>query len=159
MEATKKTNKKPKRISEHISYHEATRSNYAKRNNIKNVPNNQQVKNMVQLAEKIFEPLREWVGGPIKINSMFRSKELNRGIGGSFTSSHLDGNAFDITNMGGKTNKEIFDWVRQNLDYDQLIWEFGKYEPHWLHISYVKGKNRKQDLIIRKKGLYHFYTE
>ena len=145
MEATKKQSKEPKRISEHISYHEAIRSDYAKRNNIKNEPNKQQVKNMV--------------GEPIKINSMFRSKELNRGIGGSFTSSHLDGNAFDITNMGGKTNKEIFDWVRKNLDYDQIIWEYGKNEPQWLHISYVKGKNRKQDLIIRKKGLYLFYTE
>jgi zinc D-Ala-D-Ala carboxypeptidase len=155
MEATKKT----KNISEHISYHEATHSNHAKRNNIKNEPNKQQVKNMVLLAEKVFEPLREWVGKPIKINSMFRSKELNRSLGGSFTSSHLDGNAFDITNMGGKTNKEIFDWVRAHLDYDQIIWEYGKHEPQWLHISYNKGKNRKQALITRKKGLYHFYTE
>ncbi len=159
MEATKKTNKKPKNISEHISYKEATYSNHAKRNNIKNVPTKEQIKNMVLLAEKVFEPLREWVGEPIKINSMFRSKELNRSLGGSFTSSHLDGKAFDITNMGGKTNKEIFDWVRANLEYDQIIWEYGKYEPHWVHISFNKGKNRKQALITRKKGLYTFYSE
>jgi len=145
-----------KRISKHISYKEAVGSNYAKQKGIKNKPNEEQVENMKLLAEEVFEPLREWVDAPIKVNSMFRSLELNTALKGSKTSSHMKGEAMDITSMGGKSNLEMFHWIKDNLCFDQLIWEFGK-EPKWLHVSYNKDNNRKQVLVTKKKGVYYTY--
>ena len=144
-----------KRISKHISYKEAVGSNYAKQKGIKNKPNEEQVENMKLLAEKVFEPLREWVDAPIKVNSMFRSLELNTALKGSKTSSHMNGEAMDITSMGGKSNLEMFHYIKDNLCFDQLIWEFGK-EPKWLHVSYSKN-NRKQVLVTKKRGVYYTY--
>jgi hypothetical protein len=145
-----------KRISKHISYKEAVGSNYAKQKGIKNKPNEEQVENMKLLSEKVFEPLREWVDAPIKVNSMFRSLELNTALKGSKTSSHMKGEAMDITSMGGKSNLEMFYWIKDNLEFDQLIWEFGK-EPKWLHVSYSAVKNRKQILVTKKRGVYYTY--
>jgi len=145
-----------KKISKHISYKEAVGSNYAKQYGIKNKPNEEQVESMQLLAEKVFEPLREWVGAPIKVNSMFRSLELNTALKGAARSSHLRGEAFDITSMGGKSNLEMFHYIRTELDFDQLIWEFGA-EPKWLHVSYKKEKNRKQVLVTKKRGVYYTY--
>ena len=145
-----------KRISKHISYKEAVGSNYAKQKGIKNKPNEEQVENMKLLAEKVFEPLREWVGCPIKVNSMFRSLELNTALKGSRTSSHMKGEAMDITSMGRKSNLEMFHYIKDNLEFDQLIWEFGK-EPKWLHVSYSPVKNRKQVLVTKKRGVYYTY--
>ena len=145
-----------KRISKHISYKEAVGSNYAKQKGIKNKPNEEQVENMKLLAEKVFEPLREWVDAPIKVNSMFRSLELNTALKGSKTSSHMNGEAMDITSMGGKSNLEMFHYIKDNLEFDQLIWEFGK-EPKWLHVSYNKDNNRKQVLVTKKRGVYYTY--
>jgi len=145
-----------KRISKHISYKEAVGSNYAKQSGIKNKPNEEQVENMKLLAKEVFEPLREWVDEPIKVNSMFRSLELNTALKGSKTSSHMNGEAMDITSMGGKSNLEMFHWIKDNLEFDQLIWEFGK-EPKWLHVSYSAVKNRKQVLVTKKRGVYYTY--
>jgi hypothetical protein len=150
-----------KRISKHISYKEATGSNYAKQYGIKNKPNEEQVENMKLLAKKVFEPLREWVGCPIRVNSMFRSLELNTALKGSITSSHMKGEAMDITSMSCdkedcKTNLDMFHYIKDNLDFDQLIWEFGA-EPKWLHVSYNKDKNRKQVLVTKRQGVYYTY--
>ena len=145
-----------KRISKHISYKEAVGSNYAKQKGIKNKPNEEQVENMKLLAEEVFEPLKEWVDAPIKVNSMFRSKELNSAIKGSLKSSHLNGEAMEITSMGGKSNLEMFHYIRTELDFDQLIWEFGA-EPKCLHVSYNKDNNRKQVLVTKKRGVYYTY--
>jgi zinc D-Ala-D-Ala carboxypeptidase len=145
-----------KRISKHISYKEAVGSNYAKQKGISNKPNEEQVENMKLLAEEVFEPLREWVDAPIKVNSMFRSLELNTALKGSKTSSHMNGEAMDITSMGGKSNLEMFHWIKDNLEFDQLIWEFGK-EPKWLHVSFNKDNNRKQVLVTKKRGVYYTY--
>jgi len=144
-----------KRISKHISYKEAVGSNYAKQKGIKNKPNEEQVENMKLLAEEVFEPLREWVDAPIKVNSMFRSLELNTALKGSKTSSHMNGEAMDITSMGGKSNLEMFHYIKDNLEFDQLIWEFGK-EPKWLHVSFSKN-NRQQVLVTKKRGVYYTY--
>ena len=145
-----------KRISKHISYKEAVGSNYAKQKGIKNKPNEEQVENMKLLAEEVFEPLREWVDAPIKVNSMFRSLELNTALKGSKTSSHMKGEAMDITSMGGKSNLEMFHYIKDNLCFDQLIWEFGK-EPKWLHVSFNKNNNRKQVLVTKRPGVYYTY--
>ena len=144
-----------KRISKHISYKEAVGSNYAKQKGIKNKPNEDQVENMKLLAEEVFEPLREWVDAPIKVNSMFRSLELNTALKGSKTSSHMNGEAMDITSMGGKSNLEMFHWIKDNLCFDQLIWEFGA-APKWLHVSFNKD-NRQQVLVTKKRGVYYTY--
>ena len=93
------------KISDNITYAEAIHSNTAKRRGIDNTPNPAQVETMKVTAEKIFEPLRKWVGGPIKVNSFFRSAELNTAIGGSKTSQHCKGQAIDIDDVFGyKTN-------------------------------------------------------
>ena len=130
-------------ISKHITEKEATKSVTALRLGIDNTPNGDALANMKELAEKIFEPLREWVGGPIKINSFYRSVALNEAIGGSSKSQHCckgGSSAIDIDDIyGHKTNKEMFEWVKENLDFDQMIWEFGNEDnPDWVHISYVK---------------------
>tara|TARA_R110000764_G_scaffold232368_1_gene324673 strand:- start:1873 stop:2334 length:462 start_codon:yes stop_codon:yes gene_type:complete len=143
-----------KRVSKHISYKEATHSNYAKQYKIANKPSSEDIENMELLADKVFEPLREWVDAPIKVNSMFRSLKLNSALKGAPQSSHLKGQAFDITSLGGKTNLEMFYYIKDNLSFDQLIWEYGN-EPLWLHVSYVSEKeNRNQVLVIKRKGIY-----
>lgn len=148
-----------KKISKHISYKEATHSDYAKRNKIANKPKAEHIENMELLAEKVFEPLREWVEAPIRVNSMFRSLELNSALKGAVRSSHLTGNAMDITSMGGKSNLEMFHYIKDNLDFDQLIWEFGA-EPKWLHVSYENEKeNRKQVLVTKRKGKYYTWID
>lgn len=137
------------KISKHISFKEATESYTAKRKGIENIPNDYQLTNMVGVAENVFEPLREWVGGPIKINSFFRSVDLNKAIGGSSKSQHCEGRAIDIDDVyEHKTNAEMFDYIKNNLDFDQLIWEFGTDEnPDWVHVSYVSAdENRKRCL-------------
>ncbi len=136
-------------ISKHITYAEAIHSNTAKRKNIDNTPNETQVEAMKLLAEKVFEPLREWVGGPIKVNSFFRSEALNEAIGGSATSQHCKGQAIDIDDVyGRKSNAEMYNWIKDNLDFDQMIWEFGTdMQPNWVHVSYVsEDKNRTKCL-------------
>ena len=144
------------KITEHITYHEACHSFTAKRLGIPNTPSEYQMWNMVVLATEVFEPLRKWVGGPIKINSFFRSPDLNRSIGGSIKSQHCEGRAIDLDDVyGHKTNSEMFDYISKNLDYDQLIWEFGDdNNPDWVHVSYVDhDTNRKRNLrAVKKEG-------
>ena len=142
-------------ISKHISYKEGVHSNTATRRGIDNVPNKEQLSNMKLLAEKVFEPLRAYVGGPIKINSFFRCEELNKAIGGSSKSQHCHGQAIDIDDTFGRmTNAEMYEFIKDNLDFDQMIWEFGDDEnPAWVHVSYVSEKeNRNRCLLAYKDG-------
>ncbi len=143
-------------ISKHISEKEATKSVTALRLGIDNTPDGDTLNNMRVLAEKVFEPLREWVGGPIKINSFYRSSALNEAIGGSTRSQHCKGQAMDIDDIYGyKTNKEMFEWIKENLDFDQMIYEFGsESNPDWVHVSYVsEDKNRNKILkAVRDDG-------
>lgn len=131
-------------ISEHISLKEATKSNTAQRLGIENFPNNDTLIQMQALAENIFEPLRQHVGGPIYITSFYRSPELNKAIGGSSKSQHCLGQAIDVDDvLGQATNKEMFEYIKDNLDFDQLIWEFGDdNNPNWVHVSYNAAGNR-----------------
>jgi hypothetical protein len=143
-------------ISKHISYKEGVYSRTALRRGIKNNPNAEQMENMITIAEEVFEPLRMWVGGPIKINSFFRSPELNKAIGGSGKSQHCHGQAIDIDDTFGKmSNAEMYDFIKENLDFDQIIWEFGDDDnPDWVHVSYVSAEeNRKRCLkAYKEKG-------
>jgi|TARA_R110000744_G_scaffold376683_1_gene491095 hypothetical protein len=132
-------NKKMNRISKHVSHKEGVYSNTAMRRGIDNTPRNCELECMSITSEEIFEPLREWVGGPIKINSFYRGEELNTAIGGSKNSQHTKGQAMDIDDtFGHKTNAEMYNWIKENLTFDQMIWEFGDdNNPNWIHISYV----------------------
>jgi hypothetical protein len=149
-----------KKISENISYKEAVRSETAKRLGISNKPKKEHIENMELIAEKIFQPLREWVEHPIRINSFYRSEELNSRIGGAISSAHKEGLAIDLDSLGGKTNLEMFHYIKDNLDYDILINEYpnDEGEPKWIHVSWNKKKNRKQVLEIKRKGRYYTYT-
>ena len=142
-----------KRISKHVSYREGVHSITAQRLGLNNEPSQYEFTNMQIIAEKVFEPLREWVNHPIKINSFFRCKELNKAIGGSKTSQHCEGRAIDIDDTyGHSTNADMYNYIKDNLDFDQLIWEFGTDEnPSWVHVSYVsEDSNRKRCLKAYK---------
>lgn len=97
------------------------------------------------VAEKIFEPLRNYVGKPIKINSFFRSPDLNKAIGGSSKSQHCKGQAIDIDDTyGNMKNYGMYNFIKENLDFDQMIWEFGDDEnPDWVHVSYVSEEENR----------------
>ena len=143
-------------ISKHISYKEGVYSTTATRLGINNTPGDDQLHFMEIIAEEVFEPLRSWVGGPIKINSFYRCPQLNKAIGGSATSQHCKGQAMDIDDTFGRaTNAEMFNFIKENLDFDQMIWEFGNDDnPDWVHISYVsEDKNRNRCLkAYRENG-------
>ena len=145
------------KISDNITYAEAIHSNTAKRRGIDNTPNPAQVETMKVTAEKIFEPLRKWVGGPIKVNSFFRSAELNTAIGGSKTSQHCKGQAIDIDDVfGHKTNAEMYAWIKENLNFDQMIWEFGTdMNPNWVHVSYVSDEDNRNRCLKAYKDKYN----
>jgi hypothetical protein len=144
------------KISAHLSLSEVTRSDSAKRHGIDNTPTAEHLENFKLLAEKVFEPIRAHFGVPIHISSGYRSKDLNAFIKGSASSQHCKGEAIDIDMDGssnGVTNKMIFDFIVSNLEWDQIIWEFGTDKnPDWVHVSYTKGKNRKQKLKAVRSG-------
>jgi len=142
------------KLSQHLSLSEVIRSESAKRNGISNMPIPLHIENFKLLAEKVFEPVRLHFGVPIHISSGYRSVELNKCIGGSLTSQHCSGEAIDIDMDGspsGVTNKMVFDYIKDNLEFDQLINEF---DYSWVHVSYEStGKQRKQVLdAIRVNG-------
>ena len=141
------------KISKHVSYKEGVRSRTADRRGLDNTPNEAQLKCMKDIAEGLFEPLRKWVGGPIKINSFFRGEPVNTAIGGSKYSQHMKGQAMDLDDtFGHKTNAEMYHYIKDNLDFDQLIWEFGDDKnPNWIHVSYVTHRENRKKLTIAKK--------
>lgn len=150
-------------VSKNITYKEATHSTTAKRLGIDNTPNAEQFSNMVYVAENVFQPIREHFGTPIYVSSFFRSEGLNKAIKGSINSTHKKGEAMDLDAdvYGGVTNAQIFNYIKDNLQFDQLIWEFGTdEEPAWVHVSLSKRNNRNQILRAYKvdgKTKYEIY--
>ena len=140
---------KSKYISEHITYSESIKSSTAIRKGIENIPTEYQMQNMSQVADKVFEPLRKWVGGAIKVTSFFRSAALNEAIGGSASSQHCKGQAIDLDDVyGHKSNAEMYQWIKENLNFDQLIWEFGTdMNPNWIHVSYVNDEDNRNKCL------------
>jgi hypothetical protein len=150
-------------ISKHLSLAEITRSDTAKRRGINNTPTPEHLENFKLLAEKVFEPIREHFKVPIHISSGYRSKALNTAIKGSLSSQHCSGEAIDIDMDGsanGVTNAQVFNYIKDNLNFDQLIWEFGTTSnPDWVHVSYEStGKQRKQVLRATKQDGKTVYT-
>ena len=136
-----------KNISKYITYQEATTSQTAVRKGIKNEPGDNELLAMQLLGIRVFDVVREYFKTPLRVSSFYRSPELNSAIGGSSrTSQHVKGQAIDIQGTGKVTNKMIFDFIKESLDFDQLI---NEYNYSWVHVSYVsKEKNRKQILKI-----------
>ena len=137
-------------LTKNLTLAEVTKSNTATRLGIENIPNGGELNNLINIAEKIFQPLRDYFDVPIGISSGFRNQNLNRACGGSLASQHGKGQALDLDGdiFGGCDNIKIFRFIQHNLDFDQLIWEFGtELNPSWVHVSYVsKEKNRGQIL-------------
>lgn len=157
------------KISKNLTLKEVMYSQTAIRKGIDNTPTEEHIEKLKVIAEKIFQPLREHFGVPICVSSGYRSKALNKAIGGAHkivngfyvpTSQHCKGEAFDLDadTYGQITNKQIFDYIAENLEYDQLIWEFGtEYpdgNPNWVHVSYSEGNNRMKKLTASKKEGY-----
>jgi zinc D-Ala-D-Ala carboxypeptidase len=145
-------------ISKHLTLEELTYSATAIKLGIVNAPTPIQIENLKTLALKVFEPTREHFGVPIHISSGYRIMNLNQALNGSITSQHCRGEAIDIDMKGDKvSNAQIFHWIKDNLKYDQLIWEFGdKKNPDWVHVSYC-SENRKQTLrAVKVNGKTHY---
>jgi len=144
------------KISPNLNLAEITRSDTAKRHGIDNTPTAEHLENFKLLADKVFEPIRDHFKTPIFISSGYRSKALNDFIKGSTSSQHCKGQAIDIDMDGSNgevTNRMVFDFIKNKLDFDQLIWEFGTdFNPDWVHVSYVKKGNRKQKLKAVRSG-------
>jgi len=149
------------KLSKNLTLKEAVKSNTATRLGIDNTPSQWEINNLTAIADHIFQPIRDHFGVPIGVSSGFRCRDLNKAIGGSKYSQHMIGEALDIdADIYGKvTNADIFNYIKKNLEWDQMIWEFGNdEEPNWVHVSYKEGGvNRKQ---IRKamrdsKGVYY----
>lgn len=142
-------------LSKNLALAEVMRSETAKRKGISNMPTPEHIENFKLLAENVFQPIRDHFGVPIILSSGYRSKELNTAVGGALSSQHCTGEAIDI-DMDGTTvkNAEIFNFIKDNLNFDQLIWEFGTdSNPDWVHVSYEStGKQRKQILKAVKSS-------
>lgn len=142
-------------LSKNLSLAEVIRSETAKRRGVSNMPTDAHIANFKLLAEKVFQPIRDHFGVPIHISSGYRSAALNKAIGGAASSQHCTGEAIDIDMDGTSvTNAQIFNYIKDNLEFDQLIWEFGTdTNPDWVHVSYEStGKQRKQMLKAVKSG-------
>ena len=144
------------RLSKNLSLREATKSITASRHGIKNEPSEKQINNLKEIAEHVFQPLRDHFGVPIYVSSGYRSPRLNSIIGGSVTSQHCQGRALDLDAdvFGRISNADIFKYIKDNLDFDQLIWELGTdHSPAWVHVSYVSDReNRKRIYKATRQG-------
>jgi zinc D-Ala-D-Ala carboxypeptidase len=139
------------KLSEHLDLVEVTRSEYAKRNGINNMPNPEYTENLIELAQKIFEPIRKHFNKPIHISSGFRSKILNQKIGGAKNSQHTLGQALDIDQGNRKDNIEIFEFIKNNLLFDQLI---NEHNYDWVHVSYNPDGRQRGEVLdaIKEEG-------
>jgi len=140
------------RLSKNLSLSEVVKSATAIKRGISNQPTKQHLQNLIKLAENVFQPLRDYIDKPIRVSSGYRSKELNKLIGGASRSQHSKGEALDLDN-DRETNILMFNYIKDNLDFDQLI---NEQDYSWIHVSYREGSNRKQVLNM-VNGKYFNY--
>ena len=129
------------RLTKNFTLEELTRTNTG----ITNEPNKEELQALITLSGKVLQPLRDIYGRPITVNSGFRSYAVNKAVGGARNSQHSKGEAADLTVHTKEGNKEIFEIIKNELEYDQLI---NEYDYSWIHVSYRAGSNRKQILKI-----------
>lgn len=157
-------------ISRNITISEAIKSKTAIKHGINNIPDKESLANMELVANRVFQPVRDYYDTPIAVTSFFRSKELNSKLGGSSTSQHCTGEAIDIDAdvFGNVTNSDVFNYIKDNLMFDQLIWEFGDDDnPAWVHVSYSQFLNRgvvlqaykERTVLGRMKTKYKYYDK
>lgn len=146
-------------LSKNLTLAEVIKSQTAIRKGIDNRPSLHHIDNLTAIANAVFQPLRDWYGKPITVPSGFRSKELNVAIGGSKNSQHCIGEALDLDTQFD--NYKLFNYIKDNLKFDQLIWEFGDdSNPAWVHVSYSTDKqNRGQVLKAYKENSKTKYIE
>ena len=140
------------KLSNNLWLSEVIKSDTAVRRGIDNNPTELHISNLTYIAEKIFQPIREHFGCPIFVSSGYRSKALNEAIGGSQRSFHSHGMALDL-DMDGKaqnvSNTDIFNFIKDNLEYTELIWEFGTEDkPDWIHVAIAKGRETERNAKI-----------
>jgi zinc D-Ala-D-Ala carboxypeptidase len=142
-------------LSKNLSLNEVIKSNTATRKGIDNTPTEEHLKNLKYLAEKVFQPIREHFGVPIYISSGYRSKALNEAIGGSKTSFHSHGMALDLDQDGrnrGVSNADVFYYIKDNLQFTELIWEFGdETNPNWVHVAIAPGREDEKKIKIAER--------
>jgi len=140
-------------LSTNLSLAEVIRSESAKRKGINNMPTLEHIENLKKLATNIFQPIRDHFGRPILISSGYRSIKLNEAIKGSLSSQHCSGEAIDIDMDGTDiTNAQIFHFIKDTLNFDQLIWEFGTDKnPDWVHVSFAANKSQRKQILVAKK--------
>ena len=143
-------------IGKHLTLNDLTASATATRFNIDNTPSQEVIDNLTNIVKSVYDNLSEHIAG-VHVSSGYRSVKLNKKIGGSITSQHCKGQALDLVMIanGSNSNATIFNYILHNLDFDQMIWEFGnELQPHWVHVSYKVSGNRKSVLKgIKKNGL------
>ena len=142
-------------LSKNFSLKELTASQTAARKGIDNTPSPTHPDNLKSLCTSILQPIRDHFSQGVTVSSGYRSEKLCLAIGSKITSQHASGCAADFE-IFGVSNKELADYIDQNLDYDQLILEYwkGEDEPNsgWVHCSYTDGNNRKQYLRAYKEN-------
>ena len=142
------------KLTENFSLNELTKSQTAERKGIDNTPSTEHQENLKSLCEMILQPIRDHFGQVVSVSSGYRSPELCVAIGSSTKSQHAKGQASDFE-IFGVSNKELADWIDENLDYDQLILEYWKEsDPNsgWIHCSFNTQGNRKQYLRAYKEN-------
>jgi hypothetical protein len=140
-------------LSANFTLAEMTKSETALRHDMDNTPGEVEIENLKRLCEQVLQPVRDHFGKGVKVNSGFRHPEVNARVGGSKTSDHCQGQAADIE-IPGVPNAELAEWIKENLDFRQLILEFytpGVPDSGWVHVSYVEGDNKKQVMTATKK--------
>ena len=140
-------------LTKNFTLAEMTKSETALRHGMENEPGEQEIGNLKLLCEKVLQPVRDHFGKGVKVNSGFRHPDVNAKVGGSRTSDHTRGQAADIE-IPGVPNAELAEWIKDNLDYRQLILEFytpGVPDSGWVHVSYVAEDNKKEVLTATKK--------
>ena len=143
------------KLSKNLTLGEATKSHTAIKYGISNKPSGEHLSNLMAIAQKVFQPLREHFNKPIAVTSGYRSQALNDVIGGASGSQHSKGEALDLDAdvFGGLENYQLFHYIKDNLEFDQLIWEFGTDEnPDWVHVSYKATNNRGEVLMCVKQN-------
>jgi len=129
-------------------------SKTALRRNIDNTPTDEHIENLKYLAENVFQPIRDHFGVPIYISSGYRSPELNKAIGGSPRSFHSHGMALDLDQdhrNTGISNYDVFHYIKDNLPFTELIWEFGLSTPNWVHVAIARGRENEKQIKIAQK--------
>ena len=148
-------------LTKNFTLAEMTKSETALRHGIDNTPGEAEIAALKLLAEKVLQPVRDHFGKGVKVNSAYRSPAANQKVGGSPTSDHCRGQASDIE-IPGVPNAELAQWIRDNLEFRQLILEFytpGIPDSGWVHVSYVADDNKKQVLTATKKDGKTVYLE